>query len=75
MKLVKSTFAMATVVAALAFTGWATIGNVAIVIDEDQLSQTGIDFIASIPSDIAPNIAFKPEYVKPDAKILQIEAQ
>lgn len=54
---------------------WAAIGNVAIVIDEDQLTQAGIDFIAAIPSDIAPNIAFKPEYVKPDAKILQIEAQ
>ncbi len=54
---------------------WATIGNVAIVIDEDQLTQQGIDFIAAIPSDIAPNIAFKPEYVKADAKILKIEAQ
>ncbi|MDE7111454.1 MAG: hypothetical protein K2O38_06085 [Muribaculaceae bacterium] len=54
---------------------WATIGNVAIVIDEDQLTQQGIDFIAAIPSDIAPDIAFKPEYVKADAKILKIEAQ
>ncbi len=54
---------------------WATIGNVAIVIDEDQLTQQGIDFIAAIPSDIAPDIAFKPEYVKPDAKILSIKAQ
>lgn len=54
---------------------WATIGNVAIVIDEGQLTQQGIDFIAAIPSDIAPDIAFKPEYVKPDAKILSIEKQ
>ena len=54
---------------------WAAIGNVAIVIDEDQLTQQGIDFIAAILSDIAPDIAFKPEYVKPDAKILSIEAQ
>lgn len=53
---------------------WATIGNVAIVIDEDQLTQQGVDFIATITSDIAPDIAFKPEYVKPDAKILSIEA-
>lgn len=54
---------------------WAIIGNIAIVIDEDQLTQQGIDFIAAIPSDIAPDIAFKPEYVKPDAKILSIKAQ
>lgn len=54
---------------------WAAIGNVAIVINEDQLTQQGIDFIAAIPSDIASDIAFKPEYVKPDAKILSIEAQ
>ena len=54
---------------------WATIGNVAIVIDEGQLTQQGIEFIATILSDIAPDIAFKPEYVKPDAKILSIEKQ
>ena len=54
---------------------WAAIGNIAIVIDEDQLTQQGIDFISAIPSDIAPDIAFKPEYVKADAKILKIEAQ
>ncbi len=54
---------------------WATIGNMAIIIGEDQLTQQGFDFIATIPSDIAPDIAFKPEYVKPDAKILAIEAQ
>ena len=52
---------------------WASIGNVAIVIDEDQLNQKGIDFLSTIYSDIAPDIAFKPEYVKPDAKINQIE--
>ncbi len=54
---------------------WATIGNIAIVIDEGQLTQQGIDFIGAIPNDIAPDIAFKPEYVKPDAEILSIEAQ
>lgn len=54
---------------------WATIGNIAIVIDEDQLNQQGIDFIRTILSDIEPNIAFKPEYVKPNATIQQIEAQ
>ena len=52
---------------------WATIGNVAIIIDEDQLNQSGIDFISGIESDIAPDIAFKPEYVKADARINQIE--
>lgn len=52
---------------------WAIIGNVAIVIDEDQLNQKGIDFLNTIYSDIAPDIAFKPEYVKPDAKIKKIE--
>ncbi|MDD6075391.1 MAG: hypothetical protein PUB84_01380 [Bacteroidales bacterium] len=54
---------------------WATIGNVAIVIEEDQLNQKGIDFLSTIYSDIAPDIAFKPEYVKADAKILRIEKQ
>lgn len=53
---------------------WATIGNSAIVIDEDQLSKQGVDFISTIMSDIAPDIAFKPEYVKSDAKILRIES-
>lgn len=54
---------------------WANVGSVAIVINEDQLTQQGIDFIAAILSDIVPDIAFKPEYVKPDATIQQIEAQ
>lgn len=54
---------------------WATIGNLSIVIDEDQLTSEGIDFIAAIPSDIAPDIDFKPEYVKPDATVQQIEVQ
>lgn len=54
---------------------WATIGDIAIVIDEDQLNQKGIDFLSTIYSDIAPDITFKPEYVKPDAKIKQIEKQ
>lgn len=52
---------------------WAHIGNVSIIIDEDQLNKKGIEFINSIPSDIEPNLAFSPEYIKPDAKILNIE--
>lgn len=52
---------------------WATIGNVAVVIDEDQLNQSGIDFIGGISSDIALDIAFKPEYVRPDARINRID--
>lgn len=54
---------------------WAIIGNVAVVIEEDQLNQKGIEFLRTIYSDIAPDIAFKPEYVKADAKILRIEKQ
>lgn len=49
--------------------------NIAIVIDEDHLSPQGTKFINSLTSDIQPNIDFKPEYVKPDAVIKQIEAQ
>lgn len=54
---------------------WAMIANVAIVIDEDQLNQKGRDFLSGIYSDMASDIAFKPEYVKPDAKINRIEKQ
>ena len=54
---------------------WATIGNIAIVIDEDQLNAQGIEFINSILSDIAPGIDFKPEYLKSDARVKQIEVQ
>lgn len=52
---------------------WAHIGNLSIIIDEADLNQKGIDFINSILSDIEPNLAFSPEYLKPDAKIRQIE--
>lgn len=52
---------------------WAHIGNISIVIDEDQLNQKGIDVINMIPSDIEPNLSFSPDYIKPDAKILHIE--
>lgn len=52
---------------------WAHVGNVWIVIDEDQLNRKGIDFINSIVSDMAHNIKFSPDMLKPDAKILQIE--
>lgn len=52
---------------------WAHIGNVSIVIDEDQLNQKGIDFLSTIYSDIEPNLQFSPDYVKSDAKILNIE--
>lgn len=54
---------------------WANIGNLSIVIDEDQLTPEGFDFIAAILSDIAPDIDFKPEYVKPDATVQRIEVQ
>lgn len=52
---------------------WAHIGNVSIIIDEDQLNQKGIEFMSTIYSDIEPNLQFSPDYVKPDAKILTIE--
>ncbi|MGN0236636.1 MAG: hypothetical protein ACI4AK_00880 [Lepagella sp.] len=52
---------------------WAHVGNVSIIIDEDQLNAKGIEFISSILSDIEPDLAFSPDYLKPDAKILQIE--
>lgn len=52
---------------------WAHIGNVSIIIDEDQLNQKGTDFMSTIYSDIEPNLQFSPDYVKPDAKILNIE--
>ena len=48
--------------------------NIAIVIDEDQLTPEGTKFINSQTSDIEPNIDFKPEYVKPDAVVKHIEA-
>lgn len=54
---------------------WAHVGNVSIIIDEDQLNAKGIEFINSILSDIEPNLAFSPDYLKPDAKILQIEKE
>ena len=54
---------------------WASAGKVAIVISEDQLSPAGEAYINSLTSDIEPNIAFKPEYVKPGAKIEEVEAQ
>ncbi|MGM9816664.1 MAG: hypothetical protein ACI304_06355 [Lepagella sp.] len=54
---------------------WAHVGNVSIIIDEDQLNAKGIEFISSILSDIEPNLAFSPDYLKPDAKILQIEKE
>ena len=54
---------------------WAYVGNVSIIIDEDQLNAKGIEFINSILSDIEPNLAFSPDYLKPDAKILQIEKE
>lgn len=47
--------------------------NIAIVIDEDQLTPQGTKFINSLTSDIEPNIDFKPEYVKPTAVIKHIE--
>lgn len=52
---------------------WAHIGNLSIIIDEDQLNQKGIEFLTTIYSDIEPNLKFSPDYVKPDAKILKIE--
>lgn len=52
---------------------WAHIGNVSIIIDEDQLNQKGTQFMSTIYSDIEPNLAFSPDYVKPDAKIQTIE--
>lgn len=52
---------------------WAHIGNVSIIIDEDQLNQKGIEFMSTIYSDIEPNLQFSPDYVKPDAKILTID--
>lgn len=52
---------------------WAHIGNLSIIIDEDQLNQKGIEFLSTIYSDIEPNLKFSPDYVKPDAKILKIE--
>ncbi|MDE5633299.1 MAG: hypothetical protein K2I51_01355 [Muribaculaceae bacterium] len=52
---------------------WAQIGNVAIIIDEDQLNQKGTEFISSILSDIELDIAFSVDYLKPDAKIRNIE--
>ena len=52
---------------------WASAGNIAIVIDEDQLTPQGTKFINSLTSDIEPNIDFKPEYVKPAAVIKHIE--
>jgi len=52
---------------------WANAGNIAIVIDEDQLSPEGMKYINSLTSDIEPNIDFKPEYVKPTAVIKHIE--
>ena len=54
---------------------WAHVGNVSIIIDEDQLNAKGIEFINSILSDIEPNLAFSPDYLKPDAKILQFEKE
>ena len=54
---------------------WASTGNVAIVIDEEQLSPAGVEFMKGILSDIAPDIAFKPEYVKADAVILDVQPQ
>ncbi len=52
---------------------WAHVGNVSIIIDEDQLNAKGVEFMSSVLSDIEPNLAFSPDYLKPDAKILQIE--
>lgn len=54
---------------------WANIGNVSIIIDEDQLNQKGIELINSLPSDIEPNLKFSPDYIKSDAKILNIEKE
>lgn len=54
---------------------WAHVGNVSIIIDEDQLNAKGIEFISTILSDIEPNLVFSPDYLKPDAKILQIEKE
>lgn len=52
---------------------WAHIGNVSIIIDEDQLNPRGTQFMSTVYSDIEPNLAFSPDYLKPDAKILSIE--
>lgn len=52
---------------------WAQVGEKNIIIDFDQLNEKGIEFVNSIPSDIAPNVDFKVEYLVPDAKILAIE--
>lgn len=52
---------------------WAHIGNVSIIIEEDQLNQKGTQFMSTIYSDIEPNLAFSPDYIKSDAKILNIE--
>lgn len=51
----------------------ATVGNVWIVIDESDLTENGQEIINAIPSDMENNISFSVDYIKPAAKITQIE--
>lgn len=51
----------------------ATIGDVWLVIDEADLTQAGIDAINAITSDMADDIDFSIDYIKPSAKVGDIE--
>jgi len=53
----------------------ATVGNVWIVIDDADLTAEGQNVINAIPSDIADNIKFSVDYIKPSAKIKRFEVQ
>jgi len=50
-----------------------TIGNVWIVIDDNNLTSKGKEIVNAIPSDIADNIDFSIDYIKTSAKIESFE--
>lgn len=52
---------------------FAEIDGYGIPIPEEDMTKAGTDFINAILSDIDPNIAFKPDFIKPSAKIKDFE--
>ena len=49
------------------------VGNVMIRIPDEDITKEGQDFVNAIPSDMDPDIAFKVSFIKPSAKIKDIE--
>lgn len=52
---------------------YAEIDGYGIPISDEDMTKAGTDFINALLSDIEPNIAFKPEFIKPSAKIKGFE--